>query len=193
MVDNPMEVYRSSDPELVRAYREARTAANDWIAAVHAWAVEVCGEGGMAYFSGFLDSTYVSCLGLPNRADGIPRGWRRKTRNKPRPGQIVPDKRSADGRAADEKLRSFGHQPSPRRVLPGMPVTADGDYLDNGSHRVYTYGVDVIGDNEDTLEITWSVLVDSEIDTDIWTRMPLSRYHAEREAQKTKEKESSRG
>lgn len=174
--EHPVEVYRTDDPVIVAAWHEANDAVQQWRNKVGDFAESVTGNSA-AWFNGFLDSQH--CVGLVvTEADLVPKGWRRHKNESTR---IVPDKRTKAGKQAARDFDSLGGEPSVRAVLKGMPVTVRGEYLPSGAHMSHTFGLTAKVAGEITVH--WGVEVPADkVDQTIWRRVPLSEYHAEREA-----------
>jgi hypothetical protein len=174
--EHPVEVYRTTDPAIVAAWHEANEAVQQWRNKVGDFAESVTGHSA-AWFNGFLDSQY--CVGLvASEGATVPNGWRR---HKNQPTRIVPDKRTKVGKQAARDFDGLGREPSVRSVLKGMPVTVRGEYLPSGAHKSHTFGLTAKVAGEITVHWGVEVPVD-QVDSAIWRKVPLSAYHAEREA-----------
>jgi hypothetical protein len=172
MSDNPIEVYRTTRPEAIEAYENYLRVRREWLTKVHDFCEEHS-DTGKGWFNGFLRSEYF--IGPVVPVDGkLAPGWRidRKT------GAMVPAMRTPEGKAIAAEMRELRN--GPVFTVAGMPQEARGETTRDGGVRVYTFNEE-LGDG--FLEVTWGTPVPQDlIDFEIWTRVPLSQWHAEREA-----------
>ncbi|ETT26272.1 hypothetical protein RAJCM14343_5837 [Rhodococcus aetherivorans] len=174
MRDNPAEVYRTTLPEALEAWDTYATRRHQWYEKVRAFAKE---HSGTHQFWGntFLGQDYFLGLTAPDNDAEIPTGWRRDRRQ---PNMMVPNRRTPEGKKCAAAIKKFAN--APHLTLGGMPNEVDGEYNPDGSHRVHSFGAQRL---DDALEVSWSVPVPPEkVDSTIWQKVPLSQWHAEREA-----------
>jgi hypothetical protein len=175
MSDNPVEVYRTFDPETVAAYMEKVRAHDEWDRTCREFSSMHTGSTNF-FTSQFLGS--LRMVGLPCRGDGGPEGWRHDRTVKE---MLVPDKRTKLGKQYARDMDAIRVAPNVRDSLTGMPVTVHGRSLVPGTNRIYTSGVRLIAD-ETGVECTWDCAVPpDQLDASIWQRVPLSQFHAEME------------
>ncbi|MBM4683800.1 hypothetical protein GS532_07655 [Rhodococcus hoagii] len=175
MSDNPIEVYRTTDPEILAAWDEMKARISQWWDDVQAFCVKHSGSTmmwggnrlGVEIFNGPL---------VPE--DGvIPEGWRRDRKT---PGMMVPAKRSPAGKLIAAEMSKLSKSPDAAEALLGMPRTVSSEYRDgSGRGRIHSCGTER---REHDLEVTWGCAVPSDQVDERWTRVPLSQWHAEQEA-----------
>lgn len=171
MSDNPAEVYRTTHPAALEMWTDYRSRFATWSADVQAFCLEHSGHEA-AWYSNLLGRDHFDGLTVP---DGdLPTGWRIERRV----GMMVPDKRTPEGKEFARQMSALSD--SPKLTLLGMPMDVRGPGDSSGRFRRYSCGVEEIGE---ALEVTWDVAVPSEsVDFEIWVKVPLSQWHAEREA-----------
>lgn len=172
MSNNPAEVYRSTAPEVLELWETYRAKRVEWVDAVADFCKKHSGID-RGWFHHFLNDEYFDGLVVLNR-EHVPRGWRIDRRH----GMMVPNKRTPEGKGFAAEMSKLRKAPS--FEPPGMPgrvsVTIDAD----GRGRTYGFGAERFGDH---LEISWFAPVPPErVDLGIWKKIPLSQWHAEREA-----------
>jgi len=171
MTDNPVEVYRTRAPEALEAFDKWEAARQSWIDAVCDFCEKHSGTS-KAWFNCFLQNEYF--VGLTAPKDGkLSPGWRIDRKS----GAMVPDKRTPEGKELAAEMAKLKCAPTLR--LGGMPQDARGESTPDGGTRIYTFGVM----RADFLEVSWAVPVPQDkVDFGIWEKVPLSQWHAEREA-----------
>jgi hypothetical protein len=174
-------VYRSSAPEVTRAWDDALRALDDYRVATTD-ALEAARVGGYPVYrhAGHWSFGRVSGIQVADGAD-VPEGWRivRDT------DRAMPDKRTKAGRAIWQALEDIELPGNPLSRLPGMPA----DLLTG--LRLISPSVRLIGD---ALYAVWAAdpagntgdLRRSgqpcEVDLNLWERVKLSEYYAVIEA-----------
>lgn len=171
MTDNPVEVYRTWLPEAVEAYENYLRVRREWLSKVHDFC-EKHSHTGAGWFNGFLRNEYF--IGLVAPKDGkLAPGWRIDRKS----GAMVPARRTPEGKALAAEMDALRN--GPVFTVAGMPQDARGESTRDGGIRAYTFNEE-LGDG--FLEVTWGCAVpQDQIDFEIWTRVPLSQWHAERE------------
>lgn len=166
----PALVLRSTHPDVLAAFADWRMAHAQWRARISEHARSVTGHdpvvlrltGRMQYIGPALPA-----------GEPAPAGWLVE-RNSAGPRHVVPNMRSHAGKAASVQLQALRNRPA--LALPGMPTA----FMDVDQHRFFTPGYDGTGI---TATVTWGTdAVLPEVDQDLWDRVPLSTWHAEREA-----------
>lgn len=173
MTDNPAEVYRTRLPEALETFDRYREAHREWREKVAAFC-EKHSDTPKFWHNSFLHHEYF--IGLVAPKDGkLAPGWRIERKN----GMMVPAKRTPEGKALAAEMRKI--DTGPVLTLGGMPQESSVEYSDgSGRGRIYTFGVKR---GDDYLEVSWAVPVPQDkVDFEIWEKVPLSQWHAEREA-----------
>jgi hypothetical protein len=176
-VNDPV-VYRTTDPEVLAAYRKAGDALEAYVAAVRA-VLDAHGVGSYWIWAdtGWSPAMFRGIV-IPG-GEEPPRGWRIR-------GECaVPHKSTSAGRAVDTALKAVAYPGNPRGSLKGMPVMALTG-LGLAHPRVEFLGQDA------ALYVTWRTDpecggevgrgLDRSVDRTLWERIPLSVYYLAREA-----------
>jgi hypothetical protein len=171
-------VYVSRKPEVLKAWEAAGQAIQDYVDATQA-VLNATGLGEYKTWrstNGWHPGEFVG-LAIPA---GIPvAGWRMLA------DYAVPDKRLKQGKAIDAALKAVKHPGDPRAHLIGMPadVMAGGGFqtpavrlLDDGTALYVAWRTDP------AVCSTSFMSKSTEIDADLWGRVPLSVYYAAVEA-----------
>jgi hypothetical protein len=125
VTDGPY-VYRTADPDVLKAWRDAFTAINAYVAETDA-VLDAAGLGRYGYLRSNASFHPGKFAGLEIAAGGdLPSGWRLNT-----DGYAVPDRRYKAGRDIDAALKSVKHPGSPLWKLDGMPpgLLTGGGYI----------------------------------------------------------------
>ncbi|QYB01440.1 hypothetical protein I1A62_29850 [Rhodococcus sp. USK10] len=176
----PVEVYRTDDPDVLAAIETQKAAYDEWRSRIHQFAESITGTSDI-WVGRFLDLEF--CTGLQIAAAApVPEGWRRKTKESE---SLVPDRRTKLGNEFDRQFAKLRNAPSLRR-MSGMPTEVDGLYNPKtGAGTTHTFGIDYPGESG-YVEVTWGIEVPPEKVGPQWQKVPLSQWHAEREAAETK-------
>ncbi|MDV6267034.1 hypothetical protein [Rhodococcus globerulus] len=177
----PVEVYRSTDPEVLNAHRVARDAWAEHSMKVHAYAESVTGDK-RTWTSRFLSQEYFDGLYLDVNTE-VPELWRRDRRE---PRRIVPNRKTKEGREVAAEFKKLGRFPNLRAALPGMPSTVSGERdARKGTTTEHTCGVELVSVPErevEVVEVTWGCIVPPEKVGSQWRKVLLSQWHREQEA-----------
>jgi hypothetical protein len=171
MTDGPF-VYRTADPEVLKAWRDAFAAINAYVAETTA-VLDAAGLSMYGYIRSNASFNPGRFAGLEIATGGdLPSGWRMSA-----DGYAVPDKRYKAGRDIDGALKAVKHPGSPLWSLSGMPS----DLLTGGSY--ITPAVRLLDDGT-VLYAVWREDPESfsrgnaRIDHDRWAKVKLSDYYA---------------
>lgn len=180
----PVEVYRTTDPEILDAYKAAQFAYAEHSKKVHAYAESVTGDK-RAWTSRFLSQEFFDGPYLDLDAE-VPQLWRRDRRE---PRRIVPNRKTKEGREVAGEFKNLGRFPNLRAVLPGMPHTVSGERDEHrGTSTEHTYGVELISVAErevEFVEVTWGCSVPAKDVGPQWRKVLLSQWHREQEEKST--------
>jgi len=170
----PVEVYRTTDPELLAAWDSAVERKRQWNDAVAEFCEKHSGDRRF-WQSNFLGSEYFDGPLVP-ADDVVPVGWRR---DRKRQGMMRPNRRTPEGKEIAKAMAGLSRAPSFDAALQGMPSTVDGERNPHeGSRRVHSCGAS----RTDTyLEVEWGVKVPEDQVDARWSRIPLSQWHLEKE------------
>lgn len=175
MSDNPVDVYRTKNPEVIAAFHEQERALEEWDWKCQAFAKQHTGTTDF-YSSDGLGQLAMVGLVCRGSDDGPPDGWRHDRQIE----MLLPDKRSKLGKQYARDMAALATAPNVRDALRGMPVLVHGRSTGQGA-KVWTSGVGMTPDG--AVECAWGCHVPaSDVDPEVWTKIPLSQYHAEMEA-----------
>lgn len=170
----PIEVYRTTDPELLAAWDAAVERKRQWNEDVADFCEKHSGDR-RSWQGNFLGIEYFDGPLVP-ADDVVPVGWRR---DRKRRGMMRPNRRTPEGKEIAKAMAGLSRAPSFDAALQGMPSTVNGEHdPQEGSQRMHSCGAS----RRDTyLEVTWGVNVPAEQVDARWTRVSLSQWHLEKE------------
>ena len=173
-------IYRSRTPEVPAAWKAACEALSAYIAATQA----ILDEAGFAGWPAFRNNgswSYgkIAGIGVPD-SEEMPDGWRAAKHC------AVPDKRTKAGREMQARLDAVKHPGALTGHLPGMAA----DVLNGMSGYIVSPDIRVLGESvyaewsadPERAEVSFSNRT-TQVDHDLWERVKLSDYYAEREAE----------
>lgn len=173
----PAEVYRTSDQGIIDAYTERVEQIYQWNKKVHDFAEKVTGDPRVWTHTAF-GRDRLTGLHLAKDRD-VPEGWRRHARH----GEaIIPKRNTKAGREAGERFDALATAPSYLEPLDGMPGTARVEGPD-WTTQLYTPGIRM---RDGAIEVSWACEVPEPVGPQ-WTKIPLSQWHAEREAEEARD------
>lgn len=159
----PAAVYRTTDPATVAAYEASQASVAEWTDAVIKHAETVGGEPWVGRWANAFDYR-----GVVRSDREVPAGWRRQQRA----DYLVPKVSTKIGKAADAEMKPLRKSPEieladmPTMFIAGLRICHAGVSLDDGA-----------------LTVVWGAEIpEGETVGEQWTRVPLSQWHAEREA-----------
>lgn len=173
-------VYRSRDPEVVGAWKDASEAISAYVRATQA-VLDAAGLGAYQCYrhTGGWNPGRFAGLAVPD-GEAVPAGWRMTGR------YAVPDKRTKAGRDIAAALEAVRHPGDPLFKLIGMPPDiASGNGFSSPAVRLLEDGA--------ALYVTWQRDPDGAesffqgkavVDRDRWEHVKLSAYYAEVERAK---------
>lgn len=178
MSATPAAVWRSTAPEVLQAWRQWQVDRSAWGERITAHSMSVSGEP--AVTTRWPGTEAYKGPGIGDQAEA-PAGWRIEPKRSEFPDglvrYLVANRRSNAGKVNAAAVEALGE--TKPMVLPGMPMHFFGD------HRLFHPGLycDGAGDGLSSVTACWSTEeVTSEVDATFWSRVPLSQWHAEREA-----------
>lgn len=195
MTAAPDQVFRTTDPEVIQAHNENVLRHVEWRRKVRAYleGIPQAQQDKMWEISYPSNDCYIEGLYVETNRD-VPVGWRRTAK---KPTCIVPNRRTPDGKAAYAEFQKV--RQSPRDLdLPGMPRQFSVRDEQQGTGNIYFHGVELLspatlvpigGSHLKTikepyvLEVGWGAKIDADKVGPQWESIPLSQWHAEREAQ----------
>lgn len=167
-------VYRSADPQAVKAWTDACEALEDYVYRT----CEILRDAGMGGYEIFRrtgwDRGIVAGIKVPEGGKA-PAGWR-MAQSFDR--MAVPDKRRKAGKETAAKLEAYPYPGVPSRRLPGMPP-----FIFTGT-RMLTPGVRLL-ENGAAVYVEWTADPEQgargadSIDKALWARVALSAFFAE--------------
>lgn len=193
----PTQVFRSTDPEVITAHNENILRRREWRKKVVAYVETVpeADQHGLWEVDYPSNDSYIEGLYVETNKD-LPVGWRRVAK---KPTCIVPNRRTPEGKAAYTEFQKV--RQSPRDVsLPGMPREHSVPNKAMGTSNLYFHGIALLspstltliqGSTDDiikepyVLEVEWGTKIDPSLVGPQWEHIPLSQWHAEKEAQET--------
>lgn len=176
MIRYPHLVLASADDQVLGAWNTWRDVEAAWGEQIAEHALAVAGTepvttGGRRYVGPALPR------GVP-----VPEGWREplhsSTGGEDRVHWIIPHLSTRAGRAAADRLATVAHGPS--LYLPGLPMS----HLDVVEHVLHHPSL--LEDAPGHLTATWATASPellAKVDPGLWEQVPLSVWHAAREAE----------
>lgn len=159
-----LTVYRSTKPDVVQRWLDARDAVNAWSDKLKTALADL----GLAGRDAFYNEITGRIEGIGYDGGYVPDDWRVDRRT----GYLVPRLTTKAGKTIDATLVGL-LRPDPRN-LPGMPRQV---YV---SLNRLTCGVEEIGG---ALYVKWSQPIpEDDVDLTVWERIKLSAYYAVLEA-----------
>lgn len=170
-MSNPGCVYRTDDPEIVKAVIEEREATRAFVLACDEFAEHHAGQGKLPFYSRrFGGGVQVVAIQTPDA--GIPAGWKEHG-----PQTMTPRANTKIGRLARDEMEALNKDGRSTLDAIGMPTLRHlGSYLYSSSLRLI---------NDDSMvEAAWDkpFTNDEEQPDERWQVVPLSQWHAEQEA-----------
>ncbi len=170
-------VYVSRKPKVLKAWDDAGNAIQSYLNQTRA----VLAAAGLSEYgtyratSGWHPGQFTG-LAIPD-GEKPPAGWRMLSEF------AVPDKRLKAGKAIAAALKAVKHPGDPLNRIPGMPadVMAGGGFQTPGV-RMLDGALYVIWRTDPATCSTSFMSKSTEIDADLWERVPLSVYYAAVEA-----------
>lgn len=173
MSENPIEVYRTGDPEVVRAFDTFIDKRAEWVRKCNEFCEKHSGTK-KRWMNYFLRSEFFIGLVAPDTGELAP-GWRIERKR----GMMVPNKRTPEGKELFAEMRALDTAPVFKAT--GMPADARGE--ENPRTGGVTYHSYHALRHGDEVELRWNCKVpEDRVDSEVWAKIPLSRWHAEREA-----------
>jgi hypothetical protein len=169
-------VYRSRDPQVVGAWKDACAAIEAYVKATGA-VLDGAGLGAYKVYRNTrgLRPGHFAGLAIP-QDEFPPEGWRMRAE------YAVPDKRTKAGKAVDAALDAVKHPGDPLYRLIGMPpdiLTGAGNFstpavrlLEDGTTLYTAWRTDPAGCRESFMAGKF------EIDRSLWEPVKLSEYYA---------------
>lgn len=170
MSEQGLVVYRTTNTEVIDAFKTARSENIAWRERCIQWAKSIHPDALPVKYVGWGDELLTGI----KHVEPIPEGWRLHKQ-----GHLVPFKSKKEGKAFAKQIDEMNPAPNVRKALTGMPPGAmigmgyesPGVQLrENGSALYVRWS----GEPTDT---SWNK-EGSDLDLTIWERVPLSRYYA---------------
>lgn len=167
--------FKANDTEAVAAYLRQREAEEETFVAKAAAYEEEIGIGLLTGIQGYDGAFIPTGFEIASRDKELPAGWRNAGSN-----TAVPAKRTAEGKTADQQLRS--HRLAPV-AYPGVPEALRTEIDPDTGRRMVLYPqVEELGG---AIFLTFSREPKAgeleKVDPAIWSRAKLSEYFAARE------------
>ncbi|MFF4777591.1 hypothetical protein ACFY05_32510 [Microtetraspora fusca] len=160
-MNNPIAVYRTTNADALRIWKEAEAAFGDWQARLDAFLAEHGFAGSETYYDGFSNRV----VGVAHRGEEVPPGWRIERKH----GYLTPRLSTKEGKALDAQLSEL-KRPDPRNQMPGMPR----NYMGAGVYL--TCGLEFY---DGALYAIWSEEIpETLVDLTVWEPVKLSAYYA---------------
>lgn len=174
MSDNPTEVYRTTDPELLAAWDVAAEKYRKWVDEVGDFCEQHSGDR-RYYSSSIWGERYFDGPLAPVLDDDLPIGWRRDRKH---PERMLPNRRTPEGRELAKQMDGLRRAPTLSAALAGMPRDVQGPGRRDGSFTSHSCGAERRADD---IEVTWGIAVPADKVDERWTKIALSQWHGERE------------
>jgi hypothetical protein len=167
-------VYRSTDSDVLQAWKDAGEAIDAYVKRTEAVLDEHGAGGYKTYRYSGRNVGQFAGLDIP-AGEKPPAGWRMNS------NYAVPDKRTKAGKAADAALKTVKHPGDPLLKLIGMPPDVEGGpgFISPGVRMLEGHGALYVTWREDPEGRQSFFAGKVTIDHGRWQRVPLSQYYAE--------------